>query len=693
VAALVAFAGVACGSQNPAETDSKQTGQNNSGQNGSGQDKSGQDESGKGDIIGDDDRRDEFSDEVTDKLRETARSTAMVVANETVVDNGGDSVSLASETLAESYFMCPGEAFRNQPIPGFCSAWLVAPDVMVTNGHCITSQTSCDESSFVFDYALSEEGQDLSSVPRQNVVACERVLAWDYTNDCDVDFAVVQLERPVEGRTPLDVRAAGEALDSDELVIIGHPFGLPRKYAFDGEVLAVGDNTFSTTHDIFGGNSGSAIFDADTGQVQGLVTCGGSNYDWEYWNEGWTLDTKTGQPCDQSCDDAGEYTDGTWEGVCTDDGMRRRCVCDDDQLVWEHRPCLPFEDETEGQCTREYQVAEETCRQAPWMCATPTMQHTAHLAHFVDSWQVYSHDEPVEIARNAAVTADITIDAPGKIQALSVYLDFIGEGDPADFDGGNAVDDLSVSIQRGDEEPIELVERGAYFLGTTYELDNVPSGSTEPLTVPFLLPQFAGQDISGTWTLRIKNGDVADYVIHDWRLQAVVKPDGEVAEQVAPCVEGCTAPDADWPPSIVESFDGGSAESVDHPQVSGTLAEGWQVEVLDESGSDYTVTKTARSQTLALTSGEFAIAKTFDEFLGGRDLTVDFRYDGEGWFQVWADDHIVFAKQGFTATTETVSLPWAASSIKVVIGASDDSRIHEATIYSLSLSPPPPAAE
>jgi hypothetical protein len=682
---FVAVGGVACGSQAPAEADdSKQSDQDESG---------GQDRSGKDDIIGDDDRRDEFSDEVTDGLRELARSTAMIVANETVVDSGGDSVRLEAETLAQSYFMCPGEAFRNQPIPGFCSAWLVAPDVMVTNGHCITSQTACDESSFVFDYALSEEGQDLSVVPRQNVVACERVLAWDYTSDCDVDYAVVQLERAIEGRTPVGVRAAGESLDSDNLVIIGHPFGLPRKYALDGDLLAIGDNAFATTHDIFGGNSGSAIFDADTGQVQGLVTCGGSNYDWEYWSEGWTLETKTGQPCDQSCDADGVYTDGTWEDVCTDAGMRRRCVCDDEQLVWEQRPCLPFEDETEGQCTREYQVAVETCEQAPWMCATPTMQHTAHLAHAVGSWQVYNHDEPVDIAKSSQVTADIEIDAPGKVQALSVYLDFIGEGEPADFDGGYAVEDLSISIRRGDEEPVELVEHGAYFPGTTYDLDNVPSGSTVPLTIPFMLPQYAGEDINGTWTLRIENLDQQDYVLHDWRIQAVVKADGEVIEQVAPCVEGCTAPDAEWPPSIVESFDGGNAESVDDPLVSGTLADGWQVEVLDETGSDYTVTKTARSQTLGLTRGELAISKTFDEYLGGRDLTVDFRYDGQGWFQVWADDHIVFAKQGFTQATETIPLPWAASTIKLVIGATDDSRIHEATIYSLSLSPPPPAGE
>ena len=118
---------------------------------------------------------------------------------------------------------------------------------MVTNGHCIPSQQACESSSFVFDYALTNEADEwLDRVPTQNVYACDRIMAWDYTSNCDVDYAVVRLKRRVEDRDPLDVRPSTDELDAENLVIIGHPFGLPRKYALNGNLVASGSNTFTT---------------------------------------------------------------------------------------------------------------------------------------------------------------------------------------------------------------------------------------------------------------------------------------------------------------------------------------------------------------------------------------------------------------------------------------------------------------
>ena len=63
---------------------------------------------GKGDIIGEDDRRDEFSEDVSPRLREIARSTAMIIENTNVVDLGDGTVQLSGPSLEESYYMCPG---------------------------------------------------------------------------------------------------------------------------------------------------------------------------------------------------------------------------------------------------------------------------------------------------------------------------------------------------------------------------------------------------------------------------------------------------------------------------------------------------------------------------------------------------------------------------------------------------------
>lgn len=332
----------------------------------------------------------------------------MVIDSSALTPQDGGLVEVDSVPLGEGYYMCPDEVFADQPMAGMCSAWLVAPDIVVTNGHCVTSQADCEQKSLVFDFALTEPGQELGVLEDSQVVACEQVLAWDETRMCEVDFAVLKLARPVEDREPVRVRAPGEELAGEDLVIIGHPFGLPRKYALEGDVLEQYDNGFLTTHDIFGGNSGSAIFDRASGTVQGLATCGGSNLDWAPWSKGWELLTKTGKSCDQTCDEEGLLGDGQAEdsSVCEQGDHVLRCVCDGDQLVWEQRPCLPFEHETQGQCTREKRVSEFTCTTAPWLCATPFMQHTANFAPFVGEWEVFASEEPVEVVPEETARRD-----------------------------------------------------------------------------------------------------------------------------------------------------------------------------------------------------------------------------------------------------------------------------------------------
>ncbi|MFU8805924.1 MAG: hypothetical protein ACNA8W_19075, partial [Bradymonadaceae bacterium] len=468
------------------------------------------------------------------------------------------------------------------------------------------------------------------------------------------------------------------------------PFGLPRKYALVGEVMGEGDNIFTTTHDIIGGNSGSGIFDEVSGKVQGLVTCGGSNFNWEYWDEGWTLDRKTGQECHLTCDEAGYYAHGAWKETC-EDGQRLRCICDDNQLVWEKRPCLSFEDDTSGQCTRENRVEEFTCLSAPWLCPSPTSQHTAHFAHFIDSWQVFSRGEVLELEGSTEHVAELVVEEQGFIQAATIYLDFVGDTDPEDFNGEWAREDLEITLRHVDAEGSEievvLAADATINHGTAYELNNIPGATTQPLTVPFLLAEFSGRSLAGTWELSIHNGGGSPYTLHDWRVQAIAKADlATIKEYVLPCIgSDCDLLEASWPDPIHDGFDG-EAVTIDDGFVTGTLAEDWFVEIMNEDALHYEVFKTRRSQTLSLSRGEFAITRDFGEDLGWRELIIDYRYDGDGWFQVWADDHIVFSKTEFAQSVNTIALPESAQRISFVLGATDDSRHHELTIYDLKIS-------
>ncbi len=641
---------------------------------------------GKGDVIGTDDRRDEFSEDVTDDMRVLARSTAMIIERGALFEDGRD-VLVTTQPLRDSYFMCPGEPFRDQDVAGMCTAWLVAPDVVVTNGHCVVSQSDCEQKSFIFDYAINVEGQDMTVVPNETVFHCETMLAWDNTNNCDIDYAVLKLDREVTNRPALKVRGPGEPIASENLLIIGHPFGLPRKYALEGNVINEWDNTFTTTHDIFGGNSGSAMFDVESGVVQGLVSCGGSNLNWEWIDEGWELETKTGQPCDASCDEEGLFVDGSWEETCGDDGNRRRCACDGQQLVWESRACLPFEDETGGQCTREVVSDQNTCETAPWLCATPVAQHPAHFAHFVGAWTKHGAEEPVLLEKGAVFEQEFVVEETGLIQAATMTFSFDQEF--LDPDGnatsaGLALLDLNITITSPSGIIETISSEGEFFANTAYPVNNNPENTPDGIDVPSQLFTLEGEEAAGTWKLEITNKDLQQHQLKDWSLNLRVVPEEEFKLSTVPCIgETCsTAWDA-RPEPILETFEGEANEVTG--DVEGEVAVGWEVEVWDPMGTGYEAFKTRRSQTISLQTGEMALVKDFGEDIGGRQVTLDYRYDGIGWFQVWADDQIIFAKQGFSAATETFPIPNNATKLSFVLGAVDDSQFHELSLFDVRI--------
>src|SRR5690606_25377246 len=51
---------------------------------------------------------------------------------------------------------CSSERFTEQPNPGMCSGFLIAPDLIATAGHCVTLDNFCEEYEWVFDYKVDE---------------------------------------------------------------------------------------------------------------------------------------------------------------------------------------------------------------------------------------------------------------------------------------------------------------------------------------------------------------------------------------------------------------------------------------------------------------------------------------------------------------------------------------------------------
>ncbi len=95
----------------------------------------------------------------------------------------------------------------------------------------------------------------------------------------ELDHAVIKLKRPVLDRQYARLRSLGDVRPGDPLVLIGHPSGLPTKLAGDGFVLGVTQNAFTSNVDAFTINSGSGVFNAVTGEVEGILASGRADYD------------------------------------------------------------------------------------------------------------------------------------------------------------------------------------------------------------------------------------------------------------------------------------------------------------------------------------------------------------------------------------------------------------------------------
>ncbi len=175
---------------------------------------------------------------------------------------------------------CEGERFIDQPNPSMCSGFLIAPDLIMTAGHCAEIPTFCSEYRWVFGFQVNPETKKAGlDIKEEDIYKCKKVVSGTLQNSLGLDYAVVQLDRSVTGREPLDMRIDDKVPNLTGLVVIGSPSGLPLK-------VAVGANVRNNTHpfffnanlDTFQGNSGSAVFNAETGMVEGILVRGEEDF-------------------------------------------------------------------------------------------------------------------------------------------------------------------------------------------------------------------------------------------------------------------------------------------------------------------------------------------------------------------------------------------------------------------------------
>lgn len=227
-------------------------------------------------IYGEDNRVDVF-ESTNASFIELSKSTAAMINGSNLKTLLRGEVEISGTTL-QGRGVCAKERFSKQISAANCSGFLVGPNKLVTAGHCIKTEADCKSYKWVFDYKVDHADQGAVTVAKSSVYGCKKIISRSLDNMSKDDYAFIELDRKVEDRQPLKFRTSGKVAKGANLVVIGHPTGLPTKIADGAKVRSLQGKFFTANLDTYGGNSGSAVFNVDTEEVEGILVRGETDY-------------------------------------------------------------------------------------------------------------------------------------------------------------------------------------------------------------------------------------------------------------------------------------------------------------------------------------------------------------------------------------------------------------------------------
>jgi hypothetical protein len=161
--------------------------------------------------------------------------------------------------------ICSTEAYINQPsMRNNCTGVLIAPKLILTAGNCITDHYCKNDLYYwMFDYNLKSAKSFDDKRSRKNFYLCKRLLK-----------RVIELKKAVKGIKPVELSSREDLNNGDKLITMGHLRGLPLKVDNGGSVSNMESDYFFTNSDISGSTLGSALFNARTYKLEGLMVHG-----------------------------------------------------------------------------------------------------------------------------------------------------------------------------------------------------------------------------------------------------------------------------------------------------------------------------------------------------------------------------------------------------------------------------------
>lgn len=246
-----------------------------------------------------DDRREYNGQDVTAAERRAADATVLLIRGASVAVapdkktfdlSGGNIVDpitgtgLCTPAQAKAANK-PEERFFDQPNPGFCSGFRIDKKHILTAGHCVETQSDCENTKFVFGFNTSRRNPE-KHLPAQNLYQCKAIVGG-VTYPDGADWRLLEVDRTMTYGSDLTLRTAESSPKlsvGKSVTVIGYPLGLPVKIANGATVRGFGGGFFVANLDTYEGNSGSAVFNSEAlskGKllVEGILVRGEKDFD------------------------------------------------------------------------------------------------------------------------------------------------------------------------------------------------------------------------------------------------------------------------------------------------------------------------------------------------------------------------------------------------------------------------------
>lgn len=231
-------------------------------------------------IFGNDDRVDTIH--AAANLQTLGRSVPALIQKKNIKKLSNGSFELMGKDLTKMGF-CSDEVFAEEKQIANCSASLIGKNKILTAAHCLNEKEyACETYNVVFDYQRQQIPMASAHVlEKSQIYSCKKVLYYKFNQSLPgEDLAVIELDRNVEDREPVELYMKANIKVNDPLWMIGYPLGISQKVVDNGSVLSLdpGNVSFRNNLDSFSVNSGGPIFSASGKQIGVLVRGTGPNY-------------------------------------------------------------------------------------------------------------------------------------------------------------------------------------------------------------------------------------------------------------------------------------------------------------------------------------------------------------------------------------------------------------------------------